>query len=156
MEKIYCKKCAYFLKDLNVCTNENNFKRGRALIISRIPECVHFSKTTIKKNQGNKYRNVKVTVDNIIFDSTNEEKSYKELKLLERAGKIKDLVLQPEFPLQLSDKANRNYKADFMYYEEDTGKTVVEDVKGVKTPVYKLKKVRFLYLYPQYDFREIF
>ena len=42
-----------------------------------------------------------------------------------------------------------------MYFEKETGKTVVEDVKGVKTPVYKLKKVRFLHLYPQYDFREI-
>lgn len=151
-----CKKCAYFLKNLNVCTNEENFIKGKARIIRAIPSCDKFSLTKKKKDTYNsKYHSKKEIVDNIVFASKSEARRYKELKILERAGKITDLKLQPVFPLLLSDKETRNYKADFMYFEKETGKTVVEDVKGVKTPVYKLKKVRFLHLYPQYDFREI-
>lgn len=63
-----------------------------------------------------------------------------ELKLLERAGAIKDLKRQ--VPYMLIDKSRYGraikYVADFVYYEDD--KLVVEDVKGVRTPVYKLKK----------------
>lgn len=151
-----CKKCAYFLKNLNVCTNEENFIKGKARIIRVIPSCDKFSLTKKKKDTYNsKYHSKKEIIDNIVFDSKSEARRYKDLKILERAGKITDLKLQPVFPLLLSDKETRNYKADFMYFEKETGKTVVEDVKGVKTPVYKLKKVRFLHLYPQYDFREI-
>ena len=45
----------------------------------------------------NKYRNKKVIVDDYIFDSIQESRRYKELKLLERAGTITDLELQPRF-----------------------------------------------------------
>ncbi|MBN1114444.1 MAG: DUF1064 domain-containing protein, partial [Oligoflexia bacterium] len=47
----------------------------------------------------NKYKNVKTTVDGITFDSKKEADRYSELKLLERAGKIKDLILQPKFEI---------------------------------------------------------
>lgn len=69
----------------------------------------------------NKYRNKKVIVDGEEFDSKKEGKRYKELKLLERAGEISNLELQPKFLLQDTFKKNgKTYKkiqyiADFMY-----------------------------------------
>ena len=87
-----------------------------------------------------KYRNKKTSVDGIRFDSKREANRYMELKLLERAGIIKGLKRQ--VPYILIDKSRYGraikYVADFVYYEY--GKLVVEDVKGVRTPVYKLKK----------------
>lgn len=79
-----------------------------------------------------------------------------------RAGEIKNLVLQPRFLLQdeFFDKNGVKHKkieyvADFLYIDND-GKAIVEDVKGVLTDVYKLKKKMFLKKYDnQYDFREI-
>lgn len=69
----------------------------------------------------NKYKNKKVIVDDYIFDSIQESRRYKELKLLLKAGKIRDLKLQPRFLLQDSFKKNGKtfrkieYIADFMY-----------------------------------------
>ena len=69
----------------------------------------------------NKYRNKKVQVDMYVFDSIAESKRYKELKLLERAGEISELELQPKFLLQEGFKKNGKtyrkveYIADFMY-----------------------------------------
>lgn len=71
----------------------------------------------------NKYRNKKTQVDMYVFDSIAESKRYKELALLERAGEISDLELQPRFLLQESFKKNGKthrkieYIADFMYKE---------------------------------------
>lgn len=100
-----------------------------------------------------KYRNVKVVVDGIEFDSKKEANRYSELKLLERANKIKNLQLQPKFLLQDSFKKNgKSYKAityiaDFAYYDNDLKKIVIEDTKGMKTEVYKIKKKMFEYKY---------
>ena len=52
--------------------------------------------------------------------------------------RIRDLKLQPCFPFKYDDKVMFKYYADFEYYEND--EYIVEDVKGVKTPVYKLKR----------------
>lgn len=92
-----------------------------------------------------KYKAVKTIVDGITFDSIKEAKRYKELKLLERAGMIEELQLQVPFVLFSKSKYGRvvKYIADFTYYELLSGnkrKYIVEDVKGMKTPVYKLKK----------------
>ena len=105
----------------------------------------------------NKYRNKKIQVDAYVFDSIQESKRYKELKLLERAGQIKDLELQPRFLLQEAFKKNGKtyrkieYVADFMY--EENGKVIVEDVKGIQTDVFKLKHKLFEHEYPQYELR---
>ena len=69
----------------------------------------------------NKYKNKKTQVDMYVFDSIAESKRYRELKLLERVGEIKDLELQPRFLLQESFRKNGKtyrkieYRADFMY-----------------------------------------
>lgn len=81
------------------------------------------------------------------FDSIKESKRYKELKLLERAGEISNLELQPKFLLQDSFKKNGKayrkieYIADF--YIANVGKIIVEDVKGLQTDVFKLKHKLF-------------
>ena len=110
----------------------------------------------------NKYNAKKTVVDGIEFDSIREADRYCELKLLEKAKEIRNLELQPRFLLQdkFRDKMGTThrkieYVADFMYIDKDD-KKIVEDVKGMMTGVYKLKKKLFLNLYDsEYDFREI-
>lgn len=88
-----------------------------------------------------KYSSVKTVVDGISFDSKAEARRYGELKLAELAGEIDDLQLQPEFLLLVSTGASvGKYRADFRYYDHAQQAWIVEDVKGMKTPVYKLKK----------------
>ena len=100
----------------------------------------------------NKYRNVKTKIDGITFDSKREAERYCELRLLQRGGMITDLQLQPRFLIQPSYKKNGKtvrsieYVADFMYRDK-SGNTVVEDAKGMKTDVYKLKKKLVEYKY---------
>lgn len=103
----------------------------------------------------NKYKNQKVVVDEKTFDSKKEASRYLELKLLEKAGQIRGLILQPSFeliPKQESERAVK-YIADFMYVENE--ETIVEDVKGMKTKEYILKRKIFKHKYPNYIFREI-
>lgn len=92
-----------------------------------------------------KYHAVKTTIDGIVFDSKAEAARYNTLKLLERNGDIKLLAIHPQFILNVNGQKIGKYIADFSYYEN--GKHIVEDVKGVKTPVYRLKKklVKALY-----------
>ena len=102
---------------------------------------------------GVKYKNKKKQLDGITFDSTIEANRYRELKLLERAGKIKDLQRQVSYTLipaqrdasgKLIERSCR-YVADFVYRID--GETIVEDVKGVRTPEYKIKRKLMLQLY---------
>ena len=107
----------------------------------------------------NKYRNKKVQVDMYVFDSIAESVRYKELKLLEQAGEISELTLQPRFLLQEAFRKNGKsyrkieYIADLQYIEK--GKTIVEDVKGIQTDVFKLKHKIFEKLYPDLELRII-
>jgi hypothetical protein len=86
-----------------------------------------------------KYRNQPTEVDGIKFSSKKEAKRYADLKWLLRGGQITDLKLQPRFPLKVNDKLICTYVADFEYVTA-AGETVVEDVKGVQTDVFKLKR----------------
>lgn len=115
-----------------------------------------------------KYGNTKVTVDGIQFDSKREAARYQELKLLERAGVISFLQWQAKFQLipnqyapsdETYTKGPRkgqrkpgkllehecSYIADFCYIQN--GETVVEDAKGYRTEVYKIKKKLMLERY---------
>jgi hypothetical protein len=87
----------------------------------------------------NKYGAIKTTVDGIKFDSKKEAARYGVLKLCEKAGSISNLSLQPKFDLIVNGTKIGFYKADFKYNNLN-GKEVIEDVKGMKTPVYNLKK----------------
>lgn len=98
-----------------------------------------------------KYRNEKVYLDGIKFDSNRECQRYIELKTMLNAGLIKDLELQKRFVLQDGYSINGHkvrpitYKADFVYFDVKSHKIVVEDVKGMRTDVYKIKKKLFEY-----------
>lgn len=100
-----------------------------------------------------KYHNKKVNYNGITFDSIKEKNRYIELKLLEKAGLIKDLKLQYEFELQpaftLKNKKIRkiSYIADFYYFDNKLNDYVVEDTKGMRTEIYRIKKKMFEYRY---------
>ena len=100
-----------------------------------------------------KYHNKKVEYDGYTFDSIREKNYYIKLKLLEKAGKIKELELQKEFELQPSFKLNNKtsrkitYRSDFTYKTTEDDKLHVVDVKGFRTDVYRLKKKLFEYKY---------
>ena len=111
-----------------------------------------------------KYRAFKTTVGGITFDSGLEAKRYTQLKILETAGTIKNVQIQPKFNLMDSFKYNGktirviDYIADFMY--EEDGKIIVEDVKGIRTKDYIIKSKLFIkkYIIDQKDvdeFREM-
>lgn len=95
----------------------------------------------------NKYHASKTEIDGIRFDSRKEAARYSELKLLERAGEIRDLQLQVPFELIPKQEGERacTYVADFVYHMTDTGKMVVEDAKGMRTDVYKIKRKLMLW-----------
>lgn len=106
-----------------------------------------------------KYRNKKTQVDMYVFDSVLEARRYKQLALLERAGEIKNLKLQVPFLLQESFRKNGKtyrkieYIADFVY--EEKGQIIVEDTKGIKTDVFKIKQKLFEYKYPNLSLKII-
>jgi hypothetical protein len=87
-----------------------------------------------------KYHNQKTVHNGIQFDSRKEAARYQELTLLERAKVIRHLELQPRYNLIVNGHKLGFYKADFRYEMSATGEVVVEDVKGVRTAVYILKK----------------
>lgn len=90
----------------------------------------------------NKYRNIKVECDGVHFDSSKERDRYLELKLLARAGEIKDLELQPQVKFCVNGRKvvirskgypngrHVGYKADFRYTDCRTGQEIWEDVKA--------------------------
>lgn len=113
-----------------------------------------------------KYHNKKITVDGITFDSVKEYNRYRELKILEKIGEVKDLELQVKFVLipaiyetykrygkngkQLKDgkkliEKECAYFADFVYSRN--GVKVVEDAKGVKTKDYIIKRKLMLFMH---------
>lgn len=105
-----------------------------------------------------KYHNKKTVADGIKFDSKLEAERYEQLKILERAGAIRDLELHPEYELiPLFRKNGRTwrravYKADFRYILAEDDRIIIEDVKGstaMITDVFRLKQKLFEYLYPE-------
>ena len=126
---------------------------------------------------NNKYKAVKTVIDGITFDSKREAKRYTELKLLEKSGMITHLELQPKYDIIINGVKICSYRADFSYYtvrEEnreqytnskgewivptktgDPEGQIVEDVKGFKTPIYKLKKKLVEASYPGTQIKEV-
>lgn len=113
-----------------------------------------------------KYKAQKCIVNGITFDSRKEARRWQELLLLSRAGVIQNLQRQVKYVLipsqyetyeRYGNNGNRlqdgrrlieretSYVADFVYTED--GKLVVEDVKGVRTKEYILKKKMMLYIH---------
>lgn len=113
--------------------------------------------------KSSKYGAKKVEYNSMVFDSKRECRRYKELEILQQIGAISELRTQVKFvliPVQREpdtvgkrggiikgDLIERevSYIADFVYIE--SGKTVVEDAKGMRTPEYILKRKMMLYFY---------
>lgn len=87
-----------------------------------------------------KFHNLPRRVDGILFSSGREARRYQELRALEKAGVIRGLELQPRYRLVVNGVEVCSYYADFQYEDLERRRTVVEDAKGVRTEVYKLKK----------------
>lgn len=113
-----------------------------------------------------KYGAKKCIVNGITFDSRKEARRYQELLLLVRAGVIQELQRQVKFVLipsqyETYERYGKNgnrlqdgtrlverecaYVADFVYTED--GKLVVEDVKGLRTKDYIIKRKLMLHKY---------
>lgn len=122
------------------------------------------------RRNGTKYNAQKVVYDGITFDSKREAKRYQVLKLLERSGEISNLRLQVEYELipnqyKTEERYGKNgrrlkdkqvllerkccYVADFVYTDNRTGETVVEDTKSeaTRTPEYIIKRKLMLAKY---------
>jgi len=115
------------------------------------------------QKKPSKYRAVPTVVDGICFDSKKEAARYGELKMLEKAGKIRQLKLQPWFVLMAPFMGARavhdindwvksyrrevvgRYRADFSYWTQvgSADVFIVEDVKGKRTPLYRRSKCHF-------------
>ena len=93
----------------------------------------------IRLAAANKYHAARETADGYTFDSKAEAKHYRELRLRERAGEIRDLVVHPRFPLKVNGHLVCVMVPDFQYREN--GVLVVEDVKSKATitAVYRVK-----------------
>ncbi len=104
-------------------------------------------------SRPNKFGAVPTTVDAIRFASKKESRRYLDLKLMEKAGLIRDLECQPKFPIHILPQSCwgnsavvpvrvATYIADFSYYDVETHSVVVEDVKSkaTRTALYRLKK----------------
>ena len=100
-----------------------------------------------KSKRRHKYGAIATTVDGIRFASKKEAQRYSFLKSLERADRLRNLELQPKFPCVVNGKKIYTYIADFKYTDED-GNEVIEDVKGVETAIFRLKKKLVESLYP--------
>lgn len=95
-----------------------------------------------------KYRAKPTWVGGIRFASKREAARYLDLLLLEKAGEIKALELQPKFPIEMLRPSTGEviacgrYTADFVYYDVRTGAVVIEDVKSsaTATEAYRLRK----------------
>lgn len=101
-----------------------------------------------------KYGNEKITINGATFDSRAEYQRYRDLCLLAQAGAISDLQRQVRYeliPVQRDEDGNVleracYYVADFVYAGAD-GHTVVEDVKGIRTKAYLMKRKLMLFRY---------
>ena len=96
-----------------------------------------------------KYGNRKVRFYGMLFDSVKEAERYLELLSWQKQGRISGLERQVAFELVPPQKDGKvravKYIADFVYKQD--GKTVVEDTKGYRTEVYRLKKKLMLWVH---------
>lgn len=103
---------------------------------------VRFGSTGRQVRFGPKYGNKKAEADGIKFDSRKERDRYLALKLLEKNGEVRNIRTQQTYRLVVAGLLICKYRADFVYEERrgDKWSEITEDVKGFKTPAYKLKK----------------
>lgn len=94
----------------------------------------------VRISSRSKYGAIRTTIDDVTFASKAEARRYGELKLLQQAGKIKNLELQPRYPLTVNGVRIGVYVADYRYFDVEKKQVVTEDCKGVETPLFKWKR----------------
>ena len=117
------------------------------------------------KGSGNKYHSKKVEYNGLKFDSKHEARRYQDLSIMQQAGEIKDLRRQVKYILIPAQREPATvgarggikqgkllerecaYIADFVYTVTETGQTVVEDTKGMRTKDYIIKRKLMLFIY---------
>ena len=115
---------------------------------------------------GSKYHARKTVVDNITFDSALEAARYQQLMVLVRTGDIFGLTVHPVFELTpekivgIEKISAIKHELDFSYYEtpandEKHNPLIVEDCKGVKTDVWRIKYKLFRCRYPEIHYRVV-
>lgn len=101
--------------------------------------------------QMSKYKNKKVVYKDMKFDSKKEYLRYLVLEDMQRKGEISEMKTQVPFvlipPFQLNGKKYKGirYIADFVYKKD--GKVIIEDTKGYRTDVYKIKRKLMAYIH---------
>ncbi len=94
----------------------------------------------LAKPKRNKYGAKKTIIDGITFDSKAEASYYTSLKLRERAGEVCDVEMQRPYCLTVNGVLVATYRADFVFWDIMVHRRRIVDVKGVKTPVFRLKR----------------
>jgi len=100
----------------------------------------------IHLRKRSKFNAVRVHLAGYSFDSKAEAERWQELRLAELGGYISDLQVHPVFHFIVNGEPVGKYEADFRYVGKG-GASIVEDVKGVVTPVYRLKRALMWALY---------
>lgn len=86
-----------------------------------------------------KYRAKRTELDGMQFDSKREAERWQQLKLLEKAGIVKNLQRQVTYECWVNSRLICKYRADYVYDDAEKGH-VIEDAKGFRTPVYRMKR----------------
>lgn len=110
-----------------------------------------------------KYHSKKTEINGITFASRLESERFQQLLLLERAGEIEGLMLQPELqllegwvdPMDGEKHRSRFYVGDFKYFDNKINRWIIEDTKGMETPEFRLKWEYAQSKFPEYEFRKV-
>jgi hypothetical protein len=120
-------------------------------------DCPHYQGEIMKRNtKYNVADKRERTSEGIVFASKMEMRRYEQLRVLEEAGEISGLILQPRYEIISAGRRNKAhvYTPDFQYTED--GRIVIEEVKGRKTPDYILRRdLLLLNLDKDITFREV-
>ena len=154
-KKTYCYEVDGFkYKSKVLCEYHKELKANPYVSSFHLPEI-----NDDKQARNSKYNSYTVTIDNISFQSIMESRFYLRLLEMKAEGKIKSFSmqvtyeLQPKFKDKFTGKAVRaiTYIADFVVIDSKNN-TMVIDVKGKETDVFKIKKKMFQYKYPNIRF----
>jgi hypothetical protein len=116
--------------------------RGRKCPKCGVPNKLRARRCVVCGGMISKHLNQKVQMDGYTFDSKREANRYMELKMLEKMGQLRELIIHPRFELVVNGVNVCSYVADFEYrpnWQSESGR-IVEDAKGKRTRDYILKK----------------
>ena len=110
----------------------------------------------LKPVKKSKYKNNRVRVDGILFDSQLEADYYSDLKLQLKMGTIRGFCRQPEFVLQegFGDVRPITYRPDFIVFNFD-GTYDIVDTKGFETQEFRRTRKMFAAKFPRLELKVV-